>query len=88
MPAVSRVRTPESHLKGVFQHSIFAIRTFFQNPIRIPEDTSKFSVPIQAMTYTSKKKLLLRILLVTRCIEVESEVSIYPPAQAALLHPF
>ena len=74
-------RTPESHLKGVFQHSVFAIRTFFQNPIRIPEDTSKFSVPIRAMTYTSKKNLLLRILLLP-------EVPIHPPAQAALLHPF
>ena len=43
-------RTPESHLKGVFQHLIFAIPTFFQNPIRIPEDIEVESeVPIHPL---------------------------------------
>ena len=48
-------RTPESHLKGVFRRSIFLIRTFFQNFIRILGDTPKFSVLIRTQTHTSKK---------------------------------
>lgn len=55
---VGHTRTPESHLKGMFQHPIFVIRTFFQNFIRISGDTSKFLVLIRNTTHTSKKKII------------------------------
>ena len=55
LPTCTAIRTPESHLKGVFRRSIFLIRTFFQNFIRILGDTPKISALIRTLTYTSKK---------------------------------
>ena len=66
----------ESPPKGVFRCSIFVIRTFFQDSIRIPANTSKFLVLIRTMTYTSPKKNI---------VESHKTSPTHPPA---LLHFF